>query len=214
MSIGRSGPDCRGSPKVTVDARAISFCVLLTFASGVVFGTIALFFATDQEQSALRQARGASVGRVQQLLRGGLVALEFALTVPLLLAAGLLIATLLRLQKVDPGFAVDGVLTARLALLEGRHPDPTARMTFWEQALTELRAIPGVKGAGLTTQMLPACNCYNNFDLLERPVGQDSEPQSAWVLVSSGLLETLGVPLSKGARSTRATRPTRRQCCW
>jgi predicted permease len=71
-------------------------------------------------------------------------------------------------------------------------------MTFWEQALMELRSIPGVQAAGFTTQMLPACNCYNNFDLLERPVGQDSEPQSAWVLVSSGMLETLGVPLLEG----------------
>jgi predicted permease len=192
------GPGLPRLAEVAVDARALAFCALLTLASGAVFGAVALFFASDQEQSALRQARGTSAGRAQQLLRGGLVALEFALTVPLLLAAGLLIASLLRLQRVDPGFPVDGLLTAQLALLEGRHPDPAARMTFWEQALTELRAIPGVQGAGLTTQMPPACNCYNNFDLLERPVEQGAEPQSAWVPVTSGLLETLGVSLLEG----------------
>ena len=192
------GPGLPRLAEVAVDGRAISFCILLTLASGVVFGTVALFFASNQEQSALRQARGTSVSRAQQLLRGGLVAVEFALTVPLLLAAGLLIATLLRLQRVDAGFPVDGILTARLALLEGRHPDPAARMTFWEQVLTELRTIPGVQGASLTTQMLPACNCYNNFDLLDRPAEQGSEPQSPWVPVTGGLLETLGVPLLEG----------------
>jgi predicted permease len=201
------GPGLPRLAEVAVDARAIAFCIFLTLASGAVFGTIALFFSANQERSALRQARGSSVNRVQQLLRGGLVALEFTLTVPLLLAAGLLIASLLRLQRVDPGFPVDGVLTARLALLEGRHPDPAARMTFWEQALAELRAIPGVQAAGLTVQMLPACNCYNNFDLLDHPVGQDSEPQSPWVLVTDGMLEALGVPLLEGRTFTSGDTP-------
>jgi putative ABC transport system permease protein len=202
------GPGLPRLAEVAVDARAIAFCILLTLASGAVFGTIALFFASNQEQSALRQARGTSVSRVQQLLRGGLVALEFALTVPLLLAAGLLIATLLRLQQVNPGFPAEGMLTARLALLEGSHPDPAARMTFWEQALTELRTIPGVQGAGLMTPMLPTCNCYNNFDLLEHPA-QGSEPQSPWIPITSGLLETLGVPLLEGRTfNTGDTRDT------
>jgi len=192
------GPGLPRLAEVAMDARAIAFCIVITLASGAIFGTVALFFSSNQEQSALGQARGSSVSRVQQLLRGGLVALEFALTVPLLLAAGLLIATLLRLQQVNPGFSVDGMLTARLALLEGSHPDPAARMTLWEQALSELRTIPGVRSAGLMTQMLPACNCYNNFDLLEHPVGEASQPQSPWILVSSGLLEALDVPLLEG----------------
>jgi predicted permease len=192
------GPGLPRLAEVAVDARALAFCLVLALASGAIFGMVALFFASNQEQSALRKARGTSVGRTQQLLRGGLVAVEFALTVPLLVSAGLLIATLLRLQQVNPGFRADGLLTARLALLEGRHPDPAARMMFWDQALTELRTIPGVQDAGLMTPMVPSCGCYNNFDLLDRPVQQGSEPQTPWIPISSGLLEALGVPLLEG----------------
>ena len=80
--------------------------------------------------------------RGQQVLRSGLVSLEFALALPLLVCAGLLVNSLVRVQHVDPGFASDGMLTARVRLPETTYKDPLSRIAFWERALPEILAAP------------------------------------------------------------------------
>jgi predicted permease len=133
-----------------------------------------------------------------QWVRNGLVALEFALALPLLAAAGLLIHSLVQLHKVDPGFEAEPLLTARARLLETSHPDAAARAVFWERALTELRGVPGVQAVSLAGTLPPECGCYNNFDIVGRPAEQGSQPASSWITVSAGYFDTLGVPLREG----------------
>jgi predicted permease len=193
------GPDLPGLTELGIDARAAMFGSAIALLGGAVVGAIPLFIdGMGRELTMPVAARGATAHRGQQLMRNGLVVLELALALPLLVAAGLLITSLFKLKSVDLGFDADRLLSARARLLETNHPDATARMALWDRALEELRAIPGVSATAIASVLPPACGCYNNFDVVGRPAEQGGEPQSAWVAVTAGYFEALGVPLLDG----------------
>ena len=192
----RLGSDLPRLAEVAIDARVLAVAAALSLVCGLVLGAVPLLFGSAD--GAPKQTRGAGAGRGQQLARNGLVALEFALALPLLLGAGLLIDSLLQLRRVDPGFDPDRVLTAHLKLLPANHPDAAAQRAFWQRALPELAAIPGVSGVGLAGVLPPSCGCYNDFDVVGRPSIQGQKPMSPWIPVTAGFFEALAVPLREG----------------
>ncbi|MEX2124632.1 MAG: ABC transporter permease [Woeseia sp.] len=194
------GPELPRLAEVAIDREVLAFAGITGLASGIVFGTIPLLFGGAGNGSRLlHKTQNASAGKGQQWVRNALVALEFAFALPLLIAAGLLVNSLIQLQRVDPGFEADHVLTAHLRLLETNHPDVAARLRFWERALPELRNMPGVAAAGLATGVPPDNpGTFNNFDLVGRPAAQGSQPMSPWTAVTPGFFESLGVRLVDG----------------
>src|SRR5690606_40034532 len=122
------------------------FVAAVVLANGLLLGTFPLLFAGKR---TLVDHGHATARRGQHLLRHGLVALEFALTLPLIVAAGLLINSLLQLQRVDPGFDTGHLLTARVRLPEAGYPDDAARFLLWERAQSEVGSLPGVLAAGI-----------------------------------------------------------------
>ncbi|MGH8495877.1 MAG: ABC transporter permease [Gammaproteobacteria bacterium] len=193
------GPELPRLAEVAIDSRVAGFAAVVVLLSGIFFGTIPLLFDTvGKSNPALHQVR-AGAGRGQHLFRSGLVALEFALALPLLIAAGLLINSLVQLQRVDPGFEADHVLTARVRLLESNYPDDEARMRFWERVLPDLHSIPGVSAVGLATGVPPdSPGTYNNFDIVGRPDAQGKQPMSPWTPATPGYLDALGLRLLDG----------------
>jgi predicted permease len=204
------GPNLPRLAEVAIDGRVIAVVAGVATLCGLVLGVVPLLFE-GADDGAPRQSRGASAGRRQQLLRNGLVALEFALALPLLVAASLLINSLLALQKVDPGFDAEPLLTARVKLQQTAAPDPAAQLAFWDRALPELAAIPGVSAIGLSNTLPPNCGCFNNFDIVGRPAPQGEEPQVPWVPVTAGFFDALQLPLLEGrlfdARDTPESPP-------
>jgi putative ABC transport system permease protein len=193
------GPELPRLVEVGIDARVAGFVALVVLANGLLLGLVPLLFAGGGKGSLVHQEQGTAARSGQHLLRNGLVACEFALTLPLLVAAGLLINSLLQLQRVDPGFEAGHLLTARVALPETSYPDEPARIAFWERALPELRSIPGVVAVGIAAGVPPdAPFTFNNFDLVGRPAAQGSQPMSPWTPVMPGFFEALGVRLLEG----------------
>jgi predicted permease len=133
-------------------------------------------------------------------VRGALVVLEFALALPLLAGAGLLLATFLRLSRVDPGFDPAGLVAIEVSLPAARYPDPASLQRYWRQALDRLEATPGVRAAGLTNSLPPDEPAdINNFDLVSRRVPSGTaQPIAPWVTASADLFPTLGVSLLDG----------------
>jgi putative ABC transport system permease protein len=207
------GPELPRLAEVAIEPKVAALAGITGLGSAIIFGTIPLLFDhTGKGNPVLHQARTTSAGRGQQLFRNGLVTLEFAFALPLLVAAGLLVESLIQLQRVDPGFEADHVLTAQVRLLETNHPDVAARLRFWERALPELRNIPGVLAAGLATGVPPdSPGSFNNFDLVGRPAEQGNQPMAPWTAVTPGFFDTLGVRLSEGrgfdARDTPDSSP-------
>lgn len=200
------GPELPRLTEVAIDFRVAAFAAVVVVASGVFFGVAPLLFTRSGDVAAPRRMGRAGAGR--SLARSGLVTLQFALALPLLVAAGLLLNSLMHLHRVDPGFDTERLLTARVRLLETRYPDAAARLEFWERMLAELRGVPGVITASLASGVPPDTPfTVNNFDLVGRPAVQGSQPVSPWTPVWGGYFDALGVPILEGRGFHAGDRP-------
>ena len=134
----------------TLDLRVLAFAGLFSGLTGLGFGLLpALRVGGVAGFAALREGARGSSGR--QRLRTGLVAVEVAVSVMLLISSGLLIRAMLRVNQVDPGFVPDGVVTLRTALPSPRYDDEVLRAEFYDRVLANVRALPGVELAAYTS---------------------------------------------------------------
>jgi putative ABC transport system permease protein len=181
-----------------IDARVLAFAALMTVATGLGFGIVpALALNGENSLDGLREgARGGVGGR--RRLRSALVFAEVAISVVLLASCGLLIRALWKVQSTDPGFATEGLLTARTSLPVGRYSPTAARAQFYEKVLTEIRALPGVKSAAFTS-FLPMVMRGGIWDV--KIPGREpnrAEDKVSMRFITPGYFETMGIPLLKG----------------
>jgi putative ABC transport system permease protein len=206
----------RGIPRldeVRLDTRVLLFTVILSLVAGLVFGLVpALKVSRSDPNQALKEGgAGSSAGLKMLQGRGLLVAIECALAVVLLISAGLLIHSFLRLQAVDPGFKPEGVLLARVSLPPDKQRT-SGEATFahqqemFSQFAERIAALPGVQRAGAISNFLIKGTPDETIEIEGRPPmskGDDSN-QLASTAVSPGFFETMGVPLKRGRFFTRA----------
>ena len=133
----------------------LAFTLLLAVLTGLIFGIVPALAATRGDTNAVLKddSTRSSAGRGTGLTRAALIVAETALALMLLVGAGLLIRSFAQLQKVDPGFSTDNVLTAQMSLPATRYPDGAARRAFWQRLIDSARAMPGVTAAGLTSNV-------------------------------------------------------------
>src|SRR5690606_4270921 len=124
----------------------------------------------------------------------------FALALPLLVGAGLLLQSLMELRRVNPGFDPEGVVTATVSLPSSRYGDYTSLQTFWRQFEQRSQELPGIAAAGMTLSLPPdESDESNNFDLLDKPVpAGGTEHTAPWTWVTPGYFAAIGVPLLEG----------------
>lgn len=136
---------------VQLDAAVFGFTLLCALLTGLGFGALPAWSAAKGDTAAALKEAGArgSAGRRTQFVRAGLVVAEIALAVMLLSTAGLLVRSFEKLQQETPGFAPGGVITAHVTLPAAKYNQPEKRLAFADAALTRLRALPGVRAAGL-----------------------------------------------------------------
>jgi putative ABC transport system permease protein len=184
--------------EVALDGATLLVAVTLAVSAGLLatLSPIAALLRRRLERPvSVRSGSDPAVGRIRSFLVAG----EFAVALPLLFGAGLLLNSFMRLSRVSPGFDPRGVTTLNLALPPARYPDSAAQRFL---VLAESRAaeLPGVTAAGLSTALPPDDpGDVNNFDLLDRPVPEGtSEPVAAWSAVTPGYFAALQVPLIDG----------------
>ena len=192
------GPFIPRLDEARLDARAVLFAAGLAVLAGVVVAAYPLVLLLRRDPS------GALAGGARTVTspRGAFVVGEFALALPLLAVAGLLLNSFLRLQRVDPGFAPEPVATARISLPAARYANDTVLGEFWSRLLPALGNLGGVALVGLGDALPPDANQtfnQNNFDLIDHPVGEGRpQPVSSWITVTRDYFGTLGVPLLDG----------------
>jgi putative ABC transport system permease protein len=152
------GPaDLPRAAEIGVDGRALAFTLVLSLATGVVFGLLPALhtFSFDLGGSLKEGGRASTAGRRAGLLRRGLVVTEIAMSLVLLVGAGLLAASFWRLLKVDPGFNPERLLTAQISLPESRYPrtSPQQAQAFYSQLVERLEVLPGVRSVGGSTAL-------------------------------------------------------------
>src|SRR5580658_6425928 len=135
-----------------VDSSVLFFALGITLATGLLFGSAPAWHAARTDlNTVLKQGSRSSIGGQRLILRTGLVAGELALATVLLVGAGLLLQSLLRLQQVRLGFRPEGILTFQLAPAAVKYPNQVKRWALFREVLQSLAAIPGVTGAAMSS---------------------------------------------------------------
>jgi putative ABC transport system permease protein len=182
----------------TVDMRMLGVAALFTALTAVGFGLFPALRVGRTEFAALRNGSRTSGGR-RQRLRAALVALEVAMSVVLLISAGLLIRAVWRVQSVDPGFASQNVLTLQTALPRPKYDSPVRRKEFYDRVLTGIRALPGVRGAAYITGLpMVWTGLITRVDVPGQEVRSARSRGVSHRWVTPQYFKTMGIPLRQG----------------
>jgi putative ABC transport system permease protein len=168
----------RGLDQVTIDGVVVAFTAVIGGISALFFGLIPAF-QTARTDAAIGGATRATQGRTQRRLRGALVIAETAIGVVLLVGAGLLLRGFDRLLSTAPGFDPQHLVTATFTLPDSRYPYPK-QILFYDDVLSDLRALPGVERAAATAPLPLSGSRYSiSFEQsgVERPPFRDGEPR-------------------------------------
>jgi predicted permease len=198
--LGRMPVD--GIPRieaVTVDGRVLAFTAGLALLTGLLFGLM----------PALRAYRMGMVAAMHEGGRGGtssrrsnsaLVAAQFALSFVLLIGAGLLLKSFQRLQSVELGFNPEKLLTMVVSLPPRKYSKPEQSLQFYQSLIDRLRSLPGVRAAGLTTN-IPFVGDDNTDNFIvegHEPGTGDEGVQGQLLAMTPGNLQAMGIPLLRG----------------
>jgi putative ABC transport system permease protein len=208
LLLALSPADLPRAVEVSIDARVLVFTFLLSLLAGIVFGLAPAWQATKTDLNAeLKEGgRDGSGGKAQGRVRNALVVIEVALSLMLLIGAGLLIKSLARLQSVSPGFDINNLLAVRVSLPPSRYSKPEAVKVFYEKLAPRLAAVPGVESAGVSN-VLPLSGMFvrTEFSIVGRPPFDPADTpaaQNRWV--SPGYFETMKLPIREGRGFTEA----------
>ena len=184
-----------------VDFRVLAFTFGLTLLTGLLFGIApALQMSHPNLSESLKDTgRGIGGSAKSNRLRGALVITEVAMTLVLLVAAGLLVRTIVRLGKVDKGFNSRNVLTMNIGLPSVKYPKPENVIAFYKQASERIAGVPGVAAAGVTS-VLPLSDNFDGRGLVveDYPKPRGEEISVDLYVVTPGYLRAMEIPLLKG----------------
>jgi putative ABC transport system permease protein len=188
--------------QITLDVPVLAFTLLLSVLAGVLAGLIpSVRFTKADVNEALKQgqSRGTSDARGGGTRRL-LVVSEVALSLVLLIGAGLMIRTLWELRKVQPGFDAHNVLTMAVPLPRNRFSSPSGEINFFQHALTRVRALPGVESAGVIDDLpLNGGGSHQPFTIEGRPAPPMSEqPEVDVRVISAGYMRAMHIPILRG----------------
>lgn len=190
--------------ELRLDYGVFAFTLLISVAAGVLFGLApAVQVSRAAPVDALKESAGSvTASRSAEVLRRTLVVAEVALSLMLLVGAGLLLKSFVRLLSVDPGFDPRQVLTLRLTLPEQRYPDVPQQAGFYRQLLERIQAQPQVQSAAIVSN-LPLTGgegtWENGFGIEGRPQpprGQGNYAYLRWI--TPDYFRTLNIPLKRG----------------
>ena len=191
-----------GFAEIAVDWRVLGFTVALSLLTGLLFGVFPAWRASALNlHDVLKEGgRGFSGASSHARFRSVLVVAEVALSLVLLVSAGLMIRSLAAMQNVDPGFRADHLLTMGLATAETRYPGPAAIRLFYRQVLDNAIRIPGVESASISAGLpLLGAEVGMPFQVAShRQIPAAEAPGAPFEMVTHDFFRTMGMPLRRG----------------
>ncbi len=194
-----AGTDLARLAYLELDPGVMMFTVGFSLLTGIVFGLAPAWLASRVgPNEALKQgARGSTDGRVSAGMRTMLVVVEVALALVLLAGAGLLVRSFAKLARLDPGFAMDRVVTMQVQLNGRKYPTDESRRQFSDGLLERIQALPQVEGAALSN-----LSPFNNPGLLSFDIGgrppEAHQPIAVSYFVTDRYFSAMGVRLLRG----------------
>jgi predicted permease len=194
--------------KVSLDFGVFGFTLLCSALTGLIFGTVPAWLASraDVNQALRENVRGSSASRSHQRLRSALIVGEVAFALVLLTGAGLFLRGLQRFANLDPGWRVDGLVTAEISLPRTKYANDDQRRAFYQRLEERLAALPGVERVALAGSQ-PVFGFGSSGPLVVEGQPEPKPGQYPEVFrepVSAGYFETLGIHLISGRTFTSA----------
>ncbi len=188
--------------QVGLDGRVLAFTLLLSALVGIAFGLVPALHASKPDlNDALKEgSRGSTESLRRNRVRSLLVVAEVALSLMLLIGAGLLLKSFMRLVQTDPGFDASHVLTLDIPLGRQRYATPEQQTDFFRRLVERTKSLPGVAAAGIVNDLPLSGNGDNyTFQIAGRPAAPPgAEPIADYTVASPGYCETLRIPLRQG----------------
>ena len=187
--------------EIGIDAKVAAFTLLISVGTGVLFGLApALQVSKSDLTDALKEGARSTAGARRNRVRSVLVVAEVALSLVLLIGAGLMIRSFAKLNNVNPGFNPDNVATMGVSLLRANYPDDRQVGAFYSQILERLASMPGVRSAGAIGELpLSGGSTSDYFTIEGRPaIAQEERPLTECRLVTPRYFESMSIPLLKG----------------
>jgi putative ABC transport system permease protein len=188
--------------EISVDRTVLAFTLIIALLSTVLFGLLPAFqLANNDLNYALKDSgRSATGGKERNRLQNLLVVAEIALALVLLISAGLLTQSFLKLQSVDPGFNPRQVLVTNITLPEAKYNNDRSQITFFDQVIARLQSLPGVQSASVVSTLPLSGNSSDaNFVVEGQPAPKlGQEPDAGYIIIGSDYPKTMGIPLLRG----------------
>jgi len=208
--LAKRGPalfrgDFEPSGEIRLDIWVYLFTACIALAAGVATGIVPALQAarTDLTAKLKDNSRSTTAGRGQHRFRYGLITLEVALSLVLLVAAGLLVRSFVALRAVNPGVRSDHLLTAGMVLPDARYGKREQVSAFVHELVERLKAIPGVRSAALVTCLPAGGYCGDNAFFIEgRPLPPGQFMIAMHRAASPDYFRTAGIPMLRGRTFT------------
>ena len=206
LLISISPPNSPRFEEIRMDFRVFGFAFAVAFVTGVVFGLVPAIQTSkiDLNETLKEGGRSGSQAR-RNRIGSALMISEIALSFMLLVGAGLLIKSFIRLREVSPGFNPANVLTMRLSLPAGKYPQGEPRVQVYRQILERISSLPGVASAGAVLSLPLRADTFS----LGRGYLREGDPETStaagnanFLTVTPTYFDTMQIPLKAGRRFT------------
>ena len=210
LIVAVSPPDTPRLAEIGMDAQVFGYTLAISLLTGILFGLAPALQASkpDLNEALKEGGRSGSDGSRLSRVRGVLVVAEVALSLLVLIGAGLLIKSFARLQDVKPGFDPSNLLTFSISLYDKKYGESANRIQFSDQLIARLKSLPGVEGVALANDFPIWGVDMTSYPTIE---GRDSANADDRFLtgrhtVNADYFKAMGIPLLKGRDFTSADR--------
>src|SRR5215217_1503867 len=189
------------SHEIGIDSRVLLFTLGVSVLTSVVFGLIPSLQAgkTDVQDTLKEGGNTMSTGAVGAWLRPVLVVVEVAAAVVLLIGAGLMIRSVMRIREVQPGLQPQNLLTAKISLPRDKYKDAESANRFYTQVLERLNNVPGVESAALISHLpIEEMGANSNVSVEGKTYPPNESPLVEYRAVSDNYFQTVNIPLLSG----------------
>ena len=193
--------------EIRMDAPVFLFTLGVTVVTGLVFGLAPALQTSrlDLNETLKESGRRGSGGERHNRLGSLLIVSEIALSFMLLVGAGLLVKSFMRLRDVGPGFNPANVLTMRLGTTPGKYPQGAPRAQLFRQAVERIKTVPGVTAAGATLSLPLGGDTFNvgrSYIREGRPATPEESANAAYMVITPDYFRAMQIPLTAGRAFT------------
>jgi len=195
-------PEITRADTIAIDGKVLGFTLLIALVTGLIFGLAPASQAShfNLNETLNEGGRDSGAGVHGKRLRSALVIAEVAVSVVLLIGAGLLINSFRHLRSLDPGFRADHVLALNVDLSQVNYPDAARRIAFFDEVVRRVQPLPGVQSVAVAGNLPFTYDGDSTIMAVEGipdpPI--DQWPDVIWRTIGPGYFNTMGIPLVRG----------------